>query len=64
MTKKCFLCNPDNSLIDFNDEKFKNSSLKLAFRKIKNFKYNDVELTTNASLDFVGYHYEHKVLYI
>ena len=27
------------------------------------FKYNHVELT-NASLDFVGYHYEYNILYI
>ena len=63
MAIKCFLCNSDDSVIDFNDETFKNCSLKLAFRKINNFKYNDVELT-NASLDFVGYHYEYNILYI
>ena len=51
MAKKCFLCNSDDSVIDFNDETF------------KNFKYNDVELT-NASLDFLGYHYEYNILYI
>lgn len=53
MAKKCFLCNSDDGVIDFNDETFKNCSLKLAFRKIKNFKYNVVELTS-ASLQFVG----------
>ena len=62
MVKNCLLCNSDDSLIDFNDETFKNCSLELAFRKIKNFKYNDVELT-NASLDFVAYHYEY-IIYI
>ncbi|KAK0071643.1 hypothetical protein PV326_001013, partial [Microctonus aethiopoides] len=44
-----------DSLIDFNDETFRNCSLKLAFRRRKNFKYNEVELN-EASLDFVGYH--------
>ena len=63
MSEKCFLCNSLNSVIDFNDTTFKNCSLKLAFRKIKNVKYNDVELH-NASLDFVGYHYEYNILYI
>ena len=63
MTKKCFLCNSDDSVIDINDENFKNCSLKLAFRKIKKFKYNDVEVI-NASLDFLGYHYEYNILYI
>ena len=58
-----FLYNLDDSVIDFKDETFKNCLLKLAFRKIKNFKYNDIELT-NASLDFVGYHYEYNILYI
>lgn len=53
MAKKCFLCDLSDSVMDFNDETFKNCSLKLAFRKLKNFKYNDVELT-NAS--FLGYH--------
>ena len=57
------ICDLEDSVIDFNDETFKNCSLKLAFRKIKNFKYNDVELA-NASLDFVGYHYEYNILYI
>ncbi|CAG9792717.1 unnamed protein product [Diatraea saccharalis] len=55
MAKKCFLCDSDDGVIDFNDGTFKNCSLKLAFRKIKNFKYNVVELTC-ASLDFIGYH--------
>ena len=63
MAKKCFLCNSDYSVIDFNDDTFKNCSLQLAFRKIMNFKYNDVELT-NASLDFVSYHYEYNISYI
>ncbi|KAK0173987.1 hypothetical protein PV328_007112 [Microctonus aethiopoides] len=55
MGKKCFLCNSGDSLIDFTDETFRNCSLKLAFRRKKNFKYNEVELN-EASLDFVGYH--------
>lgn len=55
MVNKCFLCDSDNNLTDFNDETFKNCLLKLAFRKKKNFKYNNVELT-KASLDVVGYH--------
>lgn len=55
MAKKCFLCDSNDDVIDFNDETFKNCLLKLAFRKIKNFKYNVVELTS-ASLDFIGYH--------
>lgn len=55
MAKKCFLCNLSDSVIDFDNETFKNCSFKLAFRKLKNFKYNDVELN-NESLDFVGYH--------
>lgn len=55
MAKKCFLCGSDNSLSDFTDETFQNCSLKLAFRKKKNFKYHEVELT-KAVLDFVGYH--------
>ena len=63
MAEKCFLCNLDDSVIDFNVEAFKDFSLKLAFRKIKNFKYNDVELT-NASLDLFDYHYEYIILYI
>ena len=63
MVKKCFLYKSDDSVIDFNDDTFKNCSLQLAFRKIKNFKYNDVDLT-NASLDFVGYHYEYYIYYI
>ena len=37
MAEKCFLINLDDSIIDFNDKTFKNCSLKLAFRKIKNF---------------------------
>ena len=45
MAEKGFLCNSDDSVIDFNDQTFKNCSLKLAFRKIMNFEYNDVELT-------------------
>ena len=45
MATKRFLCNLDDSVIDFNHETFKNCSLKLAFHKIKNFKYNDVKLT-------------------
>ena len=49
---KCVFCVTRTTLIDFNDETFKNYSLKLVFRNIKNFEYNDVELT-NASLDFV-----------
>ena len=53
----------DDYVIDFNHETFKNCLLKLAFRKIKYFKYNDVELN-NASLDFVGYYYEYNILYI
>ena len=61
--KKSFLCNMDDSVIELNDETFKNCSLKLAFRKMKNFEYNDVELT-NASLDYVAYHYEYNILYI
>ncbi|KAK0071405.1 hypothetical protein PV326_001288, partial [Microctonus aethiopoides] len=44
-----------DSIIDFNDETFQNCSSKLAFRRKKNFKYNEVKLT-KASLDFVGYH--------
>ncbi|XP_044576907.1 uncharacterized protein LOC123260042 [Cotesia glomerata] len=55
MAKKCFLCGLDDSLIYFTDETFKNCSSKLAFRKKKNFKYQEVELT-KAALDFVGYH--------
>ncbi|KAJ8706991.1 hypothetical protein PYW08_011127 [Mythimna loreyi] len=55
MAKKCFLCDSDDEIIDFNDETFKNCILKLAFRKKKNFKYNFVELSS-ASLQFVGYH--------
>ena len=42
MAKKCFLCDSDDSVIDFNNGTFNNCSLKLAFCKIKNFKYNDV----------------------
>ena len=45
MAEKCFLSDSDDSVIEINDETFKNCSLKLAFRKIKNFKYKDVELT-------------------
>ncbi|XP_044590474.1 uncharacterized protein LOC123269040 [Cotesia glomerata] len=55
MAKKCFLCSSRESVIDFNENSFKNCVLKLAFRKEKNFKYNDVTLTSE-SLDFVGYH--------
>lgn len=55
MAKKCFLCSSDDDVIDFSDETFKNCVSKLAFRKIKNFKYHDVQLTY-ASLKFVGYH--------
>ncbi|KAF9413714.1 hypothetical protein HW555_008160, partial [Spodoptera exigua] len=55
MAKKCFLCDSDGDVIDFNDETFKNCVLKLAFRKKKNFKYSVVELT-GASLEFLGYH--------
>ena len=63
MAKKYFLCNSDDSVIDFNDETFKNYLLKLTFRKLKKFKYNDVE-QTNASLDFVGYHNVYNILYV
>lgn len=55
MVKKCFLCDSDNPVIDFNDKTFNNCFFQLAFRKKKNFKYNDVVLT-KASLEFVGYH--------
>lgn len=58
MEKKCFLCDLGGSadtVLDFNDETLKNCSLKLAFRKIKSFKYKDIDII-NASLDFVGYH--------
>lgn len=55
MAKKCFLCGSRESVIEFNENSFKNCVLKLAFRKEKNFKYNDVILTSEL-LDFVGYH--------
>lgn len=55
MAKKCFLCGSTDSIIDFSKDSFKNCVLKLAFRKEKNFKYNNITLTPEA-LDFVGYH--------
>lgn len=55
MAKKCFLCGSKVSVIDFNEDSLKNCIQKLAFRKHKNFKYNNVTLTLE-SLDFVGYH--------
>ena len=59
--QKVFFFVTRTTVIDFNDETFKNCSLKLALREINNFKYNDVELT-NASLDFVDYHYEYNII--
>lgn len=55
MAKKCFLCDSDDGIIDFDDETFENCALKLAFRKKKNFKYSFIQLPS-ASLQFVGYH--------
>lgn len=55
MAKKCFLCDSDDEVINFNDETFKNCVLKLAFRRKKSFKYNVVEIPS-ASLELVGYH--------
>lgn len=48
------MCDSVDSAIDFNDEPFKNLSMKLAFRK-KSLKYNEGELT-EASLNFFGCH--------
>lgn len=55
MVKKCFLCGTKESVIDFEDEIFKNCLLKLAFRKERGFKYGNIQLSKD-SLDFIGYH--------
>lgn len=49
------MCGLTDSIIDFNKDSFENCSLKLVFRKEKNFKYNNITLTPEA-LDLIGYH--------
>lgn len=53
--KKCFLCGLEDSIIDFNNESFKNCFLKLLFRREKNFVHGEVRLCLD-SIDNVGYH--------
>ncbi|XP_077276997.1 uncharacterized protein LOC143905452 [Temnothorax americanus] len=57
--KKCFLCglekSSEKSIIDFNNESFKNCYLKLLFRSKKKFVHGEVRLCLE-SIDNVGYH--------
>ena len=53
--KRCFLCDSEEGVIEFNDDTFRKWFLISLFRASKKFKYSDVVLTIESVKKY-GYH--------